>query len=412
LKGKISHAARYAEEHPSAIREIMNVVSEFKSHPERFPRPLIYFGGGWPQDDTPPVLKQKLLEVINDHDSWIDSIRYGPTRGKPNFLDGIVNYEEKVFGRKGVDENELLAGSGSTELTAAFMMAVTDPGDEIILTQPSYLNYPRQIQIEFMLGAHYKEWPLIKDHKFAPDIEELKEMITDKTRMLVITAPGNPDGQVPDDELMNAVNDLAEDHGFWVVVDVAYRAFFFDGIPKYFQRPRRENEIWMASLSKEFRIPGWRIAYSIADAELTAAVTNIEQARVLCANSMVQNALAGVFNDNDALKSVKQYYDEGVVKYKDMAEYTVKTLNEKIQNLGVLEPKGGFYVFFDASHYSNDSKKMCADLLDEYQVALAPGKDFGMEGWLRLSYAPIVEERETLVEGLDRMAEFFAKRQK
>jgi len=408
-KGTISETAVYAIKNPSSIREIMSLVTDFKKHPEKYPRPLIYLGGGWPQDPPPPVLKEVAKEVVEDDNTWIESSRYGTTRGQPDFINGIVNYEKYVFNRK-ILEEEVIVGSGSTELTAAFMLSILDPGTEVIITRPGYLNYPRQVQIETLLRCKIKRWTILRNHEFNPDFDELQEMISDKTRMLIICTPGNPDGQIYTDDMLNAINDIAEEKGIWVMVDVAYRTFIYEKPPSYFSRERSENEIWMCTLSKEFRIPGWRMAYAVADKELISAVETVEQARILCPNKMAQEILTRVLQDNKKLKSVKEYYEKGRDKYKKVAQYTTEELRNNIPDLGILEPRGGFYVFFDASKYEKSSKKLCNDLLKECQVALAPGIDFGMEGWLRLSFAPIVEEPETLKEGLNRMKEYFSKR--
>ncbi len=408
-KGMISETARYALENPSSIREIMSVVTDFKKHPEKYPRPLIYLGGGWPQDPPPPILRTAAKEIIEDDHTWIESSRYGTTRGQPDFIAGIINYENFIFGRK-IYEEEVIVGSGSTELTAAFMLTILDPGSEVILTCPGYLNYPRQIQTETLLRCKIKRWTVLKNHTFNPDFDELQDLISDKTRMLILCTPGNPDGQVYTDDMLNAINDIAEEKNIWVMIDVAYRAFIYEDYPKYFSRERRENEIWMCTLSKEFRVPGWRMAYALANEELIKAVETVEQARILCPNRMAQEILTRVLQDNTRLKTVKEYYETGKEKYKKVAQYTAEELRNNIPDLGILEPKGGFYVFFDASKYEKDSKRLCSDLLGEYQVALAPGVDFGMEGWIRLSFAPIVEEPETLKEGLNRMKEYFSKK--
>ena len=411
MKGKISKIADFAINRPSSIREIMNLVTEFKEHPERYPRELIYLAGGWPQDAPPQTLREALEEVLKDDTIWVESTRYGATRGQPEFLRSLVKYEELFFGRK-IDPDEVIAGSGSTELTAAIMLSILDPGDEVILTKPSYLNYVRQLNIETHLGVKIKEWPIIENYEFSPNVEKLKELITDNTKLIILTSPGNPDSQVFGDEVVEAVVDLAEEKGIWVILDAAYRAFIFRDMPRYFSRSRRENEIWIMSMSKEFRIPGWRMAYAIMDKELLKAVETIEQARNLCPSRLVQETFVRLFSDDEKVKRTKDFFDKTVDKYRVVAEHTYSFLKDEIEGLRPLKPLGGFYVFFDASNYMNDSRKLTSMLLQEYQVALVPGLDFGMEGWIRLSFAPLVEDKEKLDEGLNRIKTFFNGLQK
>ena len=406
MKGKISEVSRYALDNPSAIREIMTLVTDFKLHPEKYPRELIYLGGGWPQDPPPSTLREALSEVLEDNETWVNASRYGTTRGQPEFIEALTLYEKEFFGRKIVNE-EVFVGSGSTELTAGFMLSILDPGSEVILTRPGYLNYHRQLEIETMLRTKVKRWNIIKDNAFEPNLDELQSLITGDTRLIIITSPGNPDGQVFDDETLNGIVDIAEDKGIWVAVDVSYRAFIYGEKPRYLSRPRRENEIWLMSMSKEFRIPGWRVAYALADEELLKAVETIEQARVLCPNRLAQETFVKLFNDNGKVVRTKRFFKQTEVKYSNVANHTYRYIVENIPKLNPLRPLGGFYVFFDASVYSNDSRALCSDILNKYQVALVPGLDFAMEGWIRLSFAPLVDDLDKLDEGLNRIKEFF-----
>jgi len=403
----LSDIAKYMIEHPSSIREIMELVAEFEKHPEKFPRPLIYLAGGWPQDPPPEILREKFLEVLNDDALWRKAARYSPTIGFPDLIELIPVYEREVFGRVGVVPDMVIVGLGSTEQTAALFKMLLNPGDEIIMTTPGYLNYKRQIDLEIDLKARVKYWNIIRDGSFSPSIEELKDLVTSRTKIVLIGTPGNPDGQIWDDDILKGVHDLAVDNNFFVVLDVAYRAFVFGNMPRAFQRPPFEREIWICSFSKEFRAPGWRISYVILPPDLSRAFNTIEQARVLAPVSPVQMTLIRLMSDRDALRKLRQFYDDGRRKYSNIARETVSVLRE-IENITVLEPAGGFYVFFNISKISQDDKKIWRELIDKKQLALAPGSDFNnAKGWLRLSFAPVVETPEKLREGLKRLKEYF-----
>jgi len=403
----LSDIAKYMIEHPSSIREIMELVAEFEKHPEKFPRPLIYLAGGWPQDPPPEILREKFLDVLNDDALWRKAARYSPTIGFPDLIELIPVYEREVFGRVGVVPDMVIVGLGSTEQTAALFKMLLNPGDEIIMTTPGYLNYKRQIDLEIDLKARVKYWNIIRDGSFSPSIEELKDLVTSRTKIVLIGTPGNPDGQIWDDDILKGVHDLAVDNNFFVVLDVAYRAFVFGDMPRAFQRPPFEREIWICSFSKEFRAPGWRISYVILPPDLSRAFNTIEQARVLAPVSPVQMTLIRLMSDRDALRKLRQFYDDGRRKYSNIARETVSVLRE-IENITVLEPAGGFYVFFNISKISQDDKKIWRELIDKKQLALAPGSDFNnAKGWLRLSFAPVVETPEKLREGLKRLKEYF-----
>ncbi len=402
----ISHVAKYALENPSSIREIMNIVADFRKHPERYPRRLIYFGGGWPQDPPPEPLRKAFIEVIKDEKSFLFSARYPPTRGDPDYLEALVLYEKEIFGRE-IEESELLSGLGSTDLAAALFFSILDPGDEIILTNPCYLNYTRQIEIIGRLGINIKRWQTIKDGKFSPDLDELQELITNKTKLILLVTPGNPDGQVFDERVFEGIVDIASEKNVLVAIDVAYRAFHYrDGIPSYLSRPRKDHEIWIATLSKELRVPGWRMGYLIADPSLIRAIETVQQALTLCPAHPQQLAFVKMLDQENIMKELRDFLLEKTPrKYHKVASLVCNELN-RIPNLQYLRPAGGFYVFFDIGKVMKSSKRFVSQLLNEWQVALAPGIDFGMEGWVRLSFAPVVEDENLLKEGMERIKRF------
>ncbi|MCD6381057.1 MAG: pyridoxal phosphate-dependent aminotransferase [Candidatus Odinarchaeota archaeon] len=402
---KFSKVSTYAVKNPSAIREIMNVVSEYNRNPELYPRPLIYLGGGWPQDAPPNMIRNSLFELASDDELWLRSTRYGATAGEYSFRETVCKYEREIFGRR-VSPDNVIIGLGSTELTAALFIAIIDKGSEVILTRPSYLNYRRQLEVE-VPGSKVRYWPIIKDGRFSPSLEELRDLIDESTRAVLLTIPGNPDGQIFGDDLFEEVRKVCNDMGIWLIVDCAYRTFVYDEYPKYFSSELNENEVWVMSFSKELRVPGWRVAYILASEELVDAIQAIEQARTLCPSRMIQEILEIALSDEEKLKELKRFYDESRVKYSKVADHAYRRIREEVENCSALKPKGGFYVFFDVSEYSKDSKKICKELLEKYQVALAPGVDFGMEGWLRLSFAPVVNEMDKLEEGLNRIKEYF-----
>ncbi|RLE53276.1 MAG: hypothetical protein DRJ26_03565 [Candidatus Methanomethylicota archaeon] len=406
MKYPLSKVARYALDNPSSIREIMSVVTDYRLHPEKYPRKLVYLGGGWPQDPPPPTIIEAATEVVEDESAFNVACRYGTTRGQPPLIRGLVEYEKQIFGRK-VSPDEILVGSGSTDLIGATVIASLDPGSEVIVTKPAYLNYIRQLQVEMKLDVKIKCWPIIRDGEFNPSLEDLKEVVSSNTRMIILTSPGNPDSRVIRDEILEGVVDIAEEKNCWVIIDVAYRAFFYKEVPKYMSRERRENEIWMCTLSKEFRIPGWRLAYIISDPDFLRAVEVVEQARVLCPNRFVQEIMTRVLLDEDRLKRTKEYFEKQNKIYAKVAMKTAKMLREEIPLLKVLEPEAGFYVFFNHEAYEPSSRKVCNDLLRDWQVALAPGVDFLMDGWTRLSFAPCVLNPEALEEGVQRMKMYF-----
>ncbi|RLG51293.1 MAG: hypothetical protein DRN96_05635 [Thermoproteota archaeon] len=408
MRGKVSSLARYTLENPSSIREIMSVVEDYRLHPEKYPRELIYLGGGWPQDPPMEELREALCEVAESSELFRFSSRYTPTRGRGDLLELLCSYEKEVFGRS-CESSELMLGCGSTDLTTALMRAVVDSEDTVVVTRPTYLNYSRQLAVAAGLSPRLVYWNCLHDGRYSPSLDELQELISErKPSMVIIISPGNPDGKVMPPEVYEGVADIAEDKGIWLMVDVAYRAFCFSEYPSYYSRGRRECEIWMCTLSKEMRAPGWRLGYIIADPELIRAVETIEQASTLAPSSIAQAALVKLLSREGIFRRIREFYSKGAERYAGVAAEACQALRKAAPEARVLEPDGGFYVFFDASRYLRSSRELCSRLLSEWQVALAPGVDFGCEGWVRLSYAPVVEEPHKLREALERMKAFFS----
>jgi len=163
----------------------------------------------------------------------------------------------------------------------------------------------------------------------------------------------------------------------------------------------------MCSLSKEFRIPGWRIAYIVANENLIEGLVALEQARILCPSRLVQAILAKLLEKKENLRIMKDFHKQSRLKYGRIASKTIDILKEKLPKIDIIRPMGGFYVFFNIEKYMDDSRKACNDLLNKWQVALAPGTDFGMKSYIRLSFAPVIETPEVIFEAIDRMEKYF-----
>ncbi len=402
---QLSSVAKFALENPSSIREIMTVVTDYRLHPEKYPRELIYLGGGWPQDNPPAVLKEAMMKVLSDEEKFTVSVRYGATRGIPEFIDAILNYEEKIMGRK-ISKDQIIVGLGSTDLTSALFKVLLDEGDEIIITSPGYLNYKRQVEIETNMKVKVKYWNIIKGEEFKPKIGELYDLIGNKTRVLLLTSPGNPDGQIFDQQTYKSIVDIASEKSITVILDQAYRMFTYELDPKYLHLPPSENEVHICTFSKELRIPGWRVGYLIADEELVRAVETVEQARNLTPASLQQKILATLLLDDAHLAKIRSFYKKGRKLYKDVADETYNLLRREIPIFTPIKPMGGFYIFFNHQRFMQSSKVFCEKLLKEMQIALAPGLDFGLEGWTRLSFAPLVLETSKIREGIERIKKF------
>jgi len=396
---------KYLIENPNVIREIMNLIEEIKKEPAKFPRKLIYLAGGWPQDPPPKLLKETIINILNDEKKFLRSVQYGPTRGLTETIETIVVYEREIFNRK-VEPDNIFIGNGSTELTFSLINSVLDDEHEIILTRPHYLNYLRQTILATSPAVKVKYWNLIKNNEYYPSLDELQSLITDKTVLIILSSPGNPDARILDDETYRGIIEIAKDKGVLVINDIAYRGFWYSRKPEYFSKEIEENEIIICTFSKELRIPGLRMAYILCNnEEILKRMEVIEQTINLCPNSFSQLIIAELLGKRDNLKIISEFIEKGRLLYKKVSEFTYENVKD-LEGVFALKPEAGFYVFFNHEKIEKNSKKFCNDLLIKKQVALAPGYDFGLDGWTRLSFSLAVLTPEYIKEGITRIKEF------
>jgi len=233
---------------PSAIREIINLVDDYRSHPEKYPRPLIFMAGGWPSDKPPRILHKITKQVIAQ-----DTHAYTKTRGLPELLDGIIRYEELLYERH-IDNNNILVGMGSTELTMLTLMGFMTKHSNVVLSRPYFINYPRQI-LSLGRDVTIKYWCILNQltGEYECDIERLKNLIDKNTSIVLLCSPNNPDGYIYSGEAMRSILDLCIDNDALLVLDLAYRAFCYAKIPAYLRWPVHPNILYLLSFSKELK---------------------------------------------------------------------------------------------------------------------------------------------------------------
>lgn len=406
---RVSEKARFFLKNPNVLREIMNLIEE--SSKKHLREKLIYLAGGWPQDPPPEFIKEAMKNVIYDESKFSRCYQYGPTRGLSETIEAIKDYEKEVYGRN-IEEENIMIGNGSTELTMALFEILVQEESEIILTRPHYLNYYRQALLTSNMKARIKYWNLFRNYDneivYEPDLEELKSLITDKTSLILLTSPGNPDGQILSDELFRGISEIAKDKGIFLVTDLAYRGFCYTERPSYLSSDLEENQVFICTFSKELRIPGFRMAYIIASRALVKYLEVIEQTSQLCPNNLTQKILAELITAPGNLVKINEFIEKGRELYRKTAILTYEKLRE-ISEFKILKPKGAFYLFFNHEKVERNSRKFCEELLKEQQVALAPGVDFGLDGYTRLSFSPGVLKPELILEGIERIKAYLGE---
>ncbi|MCX6707898.1 MAG: pyridoxal phosphate-dependent aminotransferase [Candidatus Woesearchaeota archaeon] len=357
---------------------------------------VIGFGAGEPDFDTPDHIKDAAIKAIKD-----GFTKYTPSGGIPELKKAVC---DKFKRENHIDYklNEVLISCGGKHTLYNIMEVLLDHGQEAILPAPFWVTYEEQIK---MAGAK----PVIIDTAktgLKLTAAAVEKAVTSKTKLLILTSPSNPTGMIIDEKELRKVAELAVKHNFYVISDEVYEFLIYDG-KKHISIASLDSEIkgikdltiTVNAVSKTYSMTGWRIGYCGGPAEIIKAMDNLQSHSTSNPCSISQKAaLAALTSPNDFLKDWKKAFDE-------RRKYMVERLN-KMKCIKCIMPEGAFYAFPDVSRTGMKSMEFTERLLDEAKVAVVPGKDFGADNNVRLSYACSMEN---IKKGLDRIEEFCNK---
>lgn len=369
----------------SGIRKMMEKATKMQQAGER----VIHLEIGRPDFDTPERIKRAADESLAQ-----GHVFYTSNYGTPELRTAIAD-KMREKNRVGYDPSEVLVTVGVGEGTFAGMAAFLNPGDEVLVPNPVWLNY---IHVPESLGAVPSTYSLKEENDYQVDFAELESKITSRTKMLVLVDPSNPTGGVFSRETLDRLADTARKHDLLVLSDEIYERLVYDGVEhvSIASLPgMKERTITLGGMSKAYSMTGWRLGYLCAPREIVQACVRIHQYTVTCAPSFVQDASVVALRECD--EDVEAMRRE----YQRRKDYVVKAINA-IDGLSCNNPKGAFYVFVNVKSLGRSSAEVAEYMLDHAKVALVPGSAFGSEGegYLRLSYAAAYEE---LVEACERI---------
>ncbi|WXG42697.1 MAG: pyridoxal phosphate-dependent aminotransferase [Promethearchaeati archaeon SRVP18_Atabeyarchaeia-1] len=369
---------------------------------------IISFGGGAPSLPPPSELVQKLREALNDQ--W-KPFAYGGTRGTPELREAIVRDLYK-YGKVRLDgPDNIIVTHGGTEGIFAGLGAILDPGDEVILADPTYLGYPEVLKI---MNARAVTLPVSVDEGFQPKVETLKKKITKRTKAFVLLSPDNPTGRVIRPEIAKAIVDLACDHDFWIVCDDAYKHTIFEGSHTWASTlPGAEDRtLTICSFSKEASIPGLRLGYSYGSTEIIDAMEKYAQYLSLCPESLAQIAVTGYLADP---KAKDRYLTEEVIPtYKQRCDAMGMFIEKYLPEARTSKPQGAFYYFVDFGSYLSEAGLNEEEFVDELRlkksVIVIPGRVFGENGKNHVRMTFVSETDKRIEEGIKRISSFLKEK--
>ncbi len=376
------------------------------------PDDVISFAGGWVAHEAPAALREEYAKVAADPALFHELGAYSPTRGLPRLRQALVGVDRLVYGTEGLGEEHVLVGGSSTQLTHTLFTALLDPGDRVVLFDPSYANYGPQLDLG-PAGLEILWLPVFDPDAWAymPDptavVRAFEQILEEHApRLLLFSSPDNPTSRlIPDDVFFDLVR-LAADAGCFVVVDFAYRAqCFVDPVPDHFSASpvRYPNLIRLHSNSKWCRGLGRRLGWIEAAPEVVEAVEVVQQSTALCPDTVHQHALAAYLESAMEDESLARYQRETRDAYLHAGRHTVACID---RHLGMrrLEPQGGLYTVMDVGRDGDDFVR---EVLPKTGVIFVPGSGFGrsLAGGVRISYGPLVHEPDRIEEGFRRVGE-------
>ncbi len=373
---------------PSITIAVSTLAQELKAAG----KDVISFSAGEPDFDTPQVIKESAIKAIND----------GFT--KYTAVDGIVELKQAVATKLKRDNNleyaldQIIVNNGAKHSLFNLFAATIDHEDEVIIPAPYWVTYPELVKYH---GGVVVEIETQDEDGFKITPEQLKNAITPKTRMLILTTPSNPTGSVYSADELSALGKVLEGTDIMVASDEMYEKLVYDG--KFTSAAAVSEDMYKRTvtingLSKSVAMTGWRFGYMAAhDKELIKATKKLQSQSTSNINSITQHAaITGL--DGSADEDIEMMR----VEFHKRRTEAAKLFNE-IDNLSVLSPEGAFYLFVNIKKISNDSLKFCQDLLEDKGVAVVPGVGFGSEGYFRFSFATDIE---SIREGIKRIADF------
>jgi aspartate aminotransferase len=377
----ISQLARSIAESPTlSLNEEARILKEKGE-------PVINLGIGEPKNKTPisAVLSSAAHLTAGD-------VKYTPPDGTPSLKKAIIRYMEEHYNKVAAPEN-IIISAGAKQSLYNVLYTLVNPQDEVIILAPYWVSYPEMVKMVY--GRPVIITP--EDGSFHPRMEEIERAVSSYTKAIIVNSPNNPSGMVFSEQFIAQIVDFCEQSHIYLIMDDIYHRLVFDGkcAPRAYQYTNKDLEssmiIVVNGISKLYGMTGFRIGWVVASRKLVEVITNVQAQTTSCTSLVLQAAAEGALN---GLQSVVESLRLTFENNRNVTMQELRSFN----GLRVLKPEGAFYCLPDFRAYSNNSVELSRFLLKKALVVTVPGKEFGMEGHLRLSFAGSIKDITTAVE--------------
>ena len=367
----------------SGIRKFFDIVSEMKD--------AISLGVGEPDFDTPWHIREEGIYSLEKGRTF-----YTSNAGLKDLKIEIHNYLERRCNICYDPDHEIMVTVGGSEAIDAAMRAMIDPGDEVLIPQPSYVSYTPCCVLADGVPVPIE---LEEKDRFRLTPEKLLEKITPKTKILVLPFPNNPTGAIMEREDLEKIAEIILEKDLFVISDEIYSELTYakeDHVSIASLPGMKERTVLINGFSKSYAMTGWRLGYACAPELILKQMLKIHQFAIMCAPTTSQYAAV------EALKNGDKDVAEMRSAYDQRRRYLVKALRD--MGFDCYEPQGAFYVFPSIKKFGMTSDEFALKLLEEEKVAVVPGTAFGDcgEGYLRISYAYSLNDLKRALERMER----------
>lgn len=374
---------------PSGIRKFFDIVSEMKD--------AISLGVGEPDFDTPWHIREEGIYSLEHGRTF-----YTSNAGLKELRVEISKYLERRFSLKYDQQNEVIVTVGGSEAIDGALRAMIDPGDEVIVPQPSFVSYEPCV---VLAGGVPVIIELREEDEFKLTRQQILDALTEKTKILVMPFPNNPTGAVMTREDLQEIVDVIIERDLYVISDEIYSELTYcgDHVSIASFPGMRERTIVINGFSKSYAMTGWRLGYACGPRVILEQMLKIHQFAIMCAPTTSQYAaVEALRNGDEDVRKMREAYNQ-------RRNYLMRAFRE--MGLQCFEPFGAFYAFPCIKEFGMTSEEFADRLLHEEKVAVVPGTAFGAsgEGFLRISYAYSIED---LKEALARLQAFLEKHRK
>lgn len=350
---------------------------------------VIHLGAGEPKNKAPiaAILASAAKLTAGD-------IKYTPIEGTPSLRKAIIRYTEENYDRLAAPEN-VIVSSGAKQALYNLLFTILNPQDEVIVLAPYWVSYPEMIKMLYGVPVIVKP----EDGSFYPRMEDVRKVITSYTKAIIVNSPNNPSGAIYSEKFTQELVEFCEAKGIFYISDDIYHKLVFSGKkwanPYDYTKKDLENThvITLNGVSKLYGMTGFRIGWTVAPRKMVEIMINV-QGQTTTTASLVQQAAA-----EGALLGVQSVIESLRMMLENQRNVMVNEL-KSFRGVHLSPPDGTYYCLPDFSAWQPDSIKLCKMLLDKARVVTVPGKEFGMEGHLRLSYCGSVKE---IKEGIERI---------